>query len=359
MKKMVMFSIRASSNQVRFVPFLAKYFDVHHYFYKDVDAAWKKVPLGDRGHLLDCWFKWHSRFFTFKVLSVLKKHNPDIIFIGAMSIPANYLAYLWGRFHGKKIGVFTERSRVMSTGKPRGFGLQWRILRFLYRKLDFIMTVDDDAVPQFRDTFRFGDKVVSGHYPSDIGKYYNTPNRLPKDKYVLIFPNRMIPIYNPIGAVNIFAKVLKRHPETVLKMNAAGELREQVEKRIKDLGVMDNVIFLEGLKSWDDLIDVYASCDIMFLPANFSNGNFSIYECAVSGMACIISNKIKGDSGELIVRDDVLELSEENFVERICYYIEHPYEISKNVDKYRKKVYFHTFEATAKLYFNIIERMCQ
>lgn len=355
---MVMISMRASANQVRFVPVLAKYFDVHHYFYKDADVAWKKVPLGDRCHLLDCGFKWHDRFFSFKILKLLRKHNPDVIFLGGMSIPGNYLAYLWGKWHGRRVGVFTERSRVMSTGAPRGYDWKWRLLHWLYRKIDFVMTTSADIVPQYRDTFKFGDKVVSGLYPSDIGKYYLIPKREKKEAYTIIYPNRMLDIYNPLGAVNIFAKVLARYPKTKLKMNAVGTLRPQTETRIRELGIEKNVQFLDALKSWDDLIDVYASCDIMMLPAKFSNGNFSIGECAVSGLACVISDKVKGMSAAIISRDDVLELSEEKFVERICYYIEHPEMISGNTDAYREKQRFETFEEVAKLYNDIIERMC-
>lgn len=358
MKKLVMISMRASPNQVRFIPALAKYFDVHHYFYKDADVAWKKVPLGDRCHLLDCGFKWHDRFFSFKILKLLRKHNPDVIFLGGMSIPGNYLAYLWGKWHGRKVGVFTERSRVMSTGKPRGYDWKWRLLHWLYRKIDFIMPTDADIVPQFRDVFRFGDKVVAGRYPSDIGKYYDTPKRGKKASYTIIYPNRMLDIYNPLGMVDIFSRVLKRYPATILKMNAVGALRSQVEARIRELGIEKNVVFLDALKTWDDLIGVYASCDIMTLPAKFSNGNFTIAECAVSGLACVISDKVKGAYALMLNRADVLELVEDLFVERICHYIEHPEEISQNVDVYRKKLRAETFEGTAELYKDIIERMC-
>lgn len=359
MQKMIMISMRASANQVRFVPYLATYFDVHHYFYKDVDVAWKRVPFANRCHLLDCGFKWHDRFFSIKILRILRKHDPDIIFIGGMSIPGNYLAYLWGKWHGRKVGVFTERSRVMGTGEPRQYDWKWRLLHWMYRKIDFVMVTSEDIVPQFRDTFGFGGKVVAGRYPSDIDKYYGTPARVRKDAYTIIYPNRMIDIYNPMGAVNIFAKVLKRYPRTIMRMNATGELRPQVEARIRELGISSNVVFLDSLKAWDDLVAVYATSDIMMLPAKFSNGNFTIEECAISGLACIISNKVKGACAMLPRKEDVLDLSEDLFVERICYYIEHPEEISRNVEFCRERLRPVTLAGTAKLYKDIIERMCK
>ena len=221
------------------------------------------------------------------------------------------------------------------------------------------MTTDADIVPQFRDTFRFGDRVVPGRYPYDIAKYYGIPLRQKKEAYTILFPNRMTDIYNPLGALNIFAKVLKKYPRTVLKINSSGELRPQVESRIRELGIADSVVFLDGLKAWDDLIGVYASCDIMILPAKFSNGNFTLQECAVSGLACIVSDRVKGNPAELIGTDNVLPLSEDGFAERICHYIENPMEISAHTEAYREKLCPLTFEGTAHYYADVIERMCK
>jgi hypothetical protein len=215
MKKLVIFSMMASPHQVRFVPYLAKYFDVKHYFYDqlaDRQSFWR-VELGTRCHIVPCKFRWRSKFFTFKVLSILKKERPDILLLGGFSVPCNYIAYLWARLHKVPVVVWVERSRDKN-GKLRGYGFVWRILRFLYRNVSRVMVVSEDIVPQFRDTFRFGEKVIVGRYPSDIDRYFLHAPRRKKEAYTLIYPNRLTDIYNPIGAVEIFAKVLKCYPMT-------------------------------------------------------------------------------------------------------------------------------------------------
>ena len=81
MKKLVIFSMMASPHQVRFVPYLARYFDVQHYFYDRLanrQSFWK-VDLGDRCHILPCKFKWRSKFLTLSVFSVLRREKPDIL----------------------------------------------------------------------------------------------------------------------------------------------------------------------------------------------------------------------------------------------------------------------------------------
>lgn len=358
MKKLVIISMMASPHQVRFVPYLAHYFDVQHYFYERLANRQKfwEVGLGERCHILPCKFKWRAKYFTFSVLSVLAKERPDILLLGGFSVPSNYLAYLWARIHKVPVAIWVERSRD-ENGNLRGYGIVWRILHFLYRKVARVVVVSGDIVPQFRDTFRFGEKVVVGRYPSDIGRYYEHPIRGKKDAYTLIFPNRMTDIYNPIGALEIFAEVLKRYPRTILKMNAAGELRSDVELRINELGITSSVEFLDNLKTWDDLSDVYASSDIMYLPAKFSNGNYTIGECRVSGMGVIISDKVLGFSADdmrVAGTGFIVPLDNAIFVEKICWYIEHPEAFAKEAEINRKQLRYLTNEETAKLYHELL-----
>ena len=357
-KKLVIFSMMASPHQVRFVPYLAKYFDVQHYFYDnlaDRQAFWR-VDLGDRCHILPCRFKWKAKYFTLSIFRVLKHERPDILMLGGFSVPSNYLAYLWARWHKIPVVVMTERSRDKN-GNLRRYNLVWRLLHFLYRKVTLVMVTDVDIVPQFRDTFRFGEKVVAGRYPCDIDRYFSHPVRRKKDAYTLIYPNRMTDIYNPIAAVDIFAKVLERYPRTRLKMNGAGELRSKVESRIKELGIVKSVEFLDNIRTWDDLSDVYAACDIMYLPAKFSNGNYTIAECRASGMGCVISDRILGKTTNELENAHigfVLPLDNDLFVEKVCWYIEHPETFADETVRNRERLRCLTHEETAKLYYNLL-----
>lgn len=361
MKKLLMITMAASPHQVRFVPYLAKYFDVQHYFYARLDGRQKfwDVDMGDRCHILPCKFTWRRRYFTLSVLSVLRKEKPDVLMLGTFSIPSNYLAYLWARWHNVPVAVWVERSRD-KYGKLRGYGIVWRFLHFLYRNVSRVVVVSDDIVPQFRDTFHFGSKVVVGRYPSDIDQYYKHPIRNRKDSYTLIFANRMTEIYNPVGAIDIFAEVLKRYPKTRLKINASGEMRQDVELRIRHYGIEKSVEFLDNIKTWDDLSAVYAASDIMYLPAKFSNGNYTIGECRVSGMGVIISDKVLGFSAmdmKSAGTGFIVPLDNQKFVEKICWYIEHPEAFTSEVKINREQLRYLTHEETAKAYNKLFNSM--
>jgi glycosyltransferase involved in cell wall biosynthesis len=168
----------------------------------------------------------------------------------------------------------------------------------------------------------------------------------------------MIDIYNPIGAVEIFAEVLRRYPKTRLKMNAAGDLRAQVKKRIEELGIESSVEFLDNIKTWEELSSVYASCDIMFLPAKFSNGNYTIVECRASGMGCIISDKVLGVYGSQIIAAGagfVLPLDKQLFVDKICWYIQNPEVFEKEALVNREQLRYLTHEETARMYAALLK----
>ncbi|MBR3921514.1 MAG: glycosyltransferase, partial [Kiritimatiellae bacterium] len=145
MKKLVIISMVASPHQVHFVPYLAKYFDVHHYFYEQLGGRQEfwRVDLGERCHILPCKFTWHRKYVTLSVLKILRQHKPDILLLGGFSIPSNYFAYLWARFHHVPVAVFTERSRD-SSGKLRGYGIVWRVLHWLYRNVSLVITTAPD-----------------------------------------------------------------------------------------------------------------------------------------------------------------------------------------------------------------------
>lgn len=332
-KKLLYISSMVTPQQAKFCDALQDYFDAEFWFYEYPDrtrGAWWRVDEGAHCKILDRVLFPTSgplaeRYLPLGLATQLDQANPDIVMVGGFSIPGNYLAYRWAKKRGKKTIVFTERSRN-AQGELRKRSVEWRLLHWLYRDVDMVMVSADDALEQFRDEFRFGDKVVIGRYASDLDDYFSHPLREAKPAYTYLFANRMTDIYNPIGAIDIFAQVLARAPCSRLVMNAAGELGDQCRAHIAKLGIGDVVDFLTDLKSWSELSQVYARCDILLLPANFSNGNFTILEAMASGMGVVVSDRVLG-IGKM-VQDGYngfnCEPTTEAFVNRIERYISQP-----------------------------------
>lgn len=299
--KLVFISSVAVPQQIKFCNALQDFFYAEFWFYESAGRTRGKfweVDLGNHCRILDnvkmfLGTPFEERYWAPGLTKELNRFDPDIVMLGGFSVPSNYVAYRWARRMGKKTIAFTERSRTRA-GLLRKSGHVWRLLRWLYRDVDMVMVSAEDAVAQFRDEFGFGDKVVAGRYAADLDAYFAHPLRQAKHAYTFLFANRLTNIYNPIGALEIFAAVLSRHPGSRLLMNAAGELGPQCRARISELGLTDAVEFLTDIPSWNDLHTVYARSDILILPAHFSNGNFTILEAMASGMGIVISDQVLG-----------------------------------------------------------------
>lgn len=351
----------ASPHQVKFCYALSRYFDTEFWFYEQLipeRAAWWKIDLGDRCKILPrVWMKGSGRYYCPDLESELEAFCPDIILLGGFSIPGNYRAYRWGKRRSRKVIVFTERSRTPK-GVLRKRDVVWRWIRHLYRDVDLVLVSAEDAVPQFRDEFRFGDKVVASWYSADIDPYFGHAARNGIRPYTLLFPNRLTDIYNPALGLRIFREIAARHPASRLRMNAAGELLEASRRIVSNWGMGDSVEFLTGIRSWDDLPNVYQGSDIMILPASFSNGNFTILEAMASGMGIVISNRVLG-LGKLIV-DGVngfnCEPEAAAFVDRIERYYSHPLLFQTHSVINRQKAVQYTPQGTAAHFFELVSR---
>lgn len=365
-KKLVYISSTAVPHQVGLCNALQDYFDARFYFYEQPDrirGSFWRVDLGKHCKILDPVYfaksgPMEARYYAPDLAAELEALNPDIVMLGGFSIPSNYLAYRWARRNKKKTIVFAERSRNIKTGILRERGLAWRLLHWLYCDVDMVMVSADDAVVQFHDEFGFGDKVVAGRYAADLDAYFEHPLREAKLAYTYLFANRMTEIYNPIGAIEIFAAVLAKYPGSRLVMNAAGELGELCRARIAELGIGDAVEFLTNLKSWSELHKVYARCDTLILPANFSNGNFTILEAMASGMGVVVSDRVLG-IGKMVEEGKNgfnCEPTTEAFLNRIERYIQQPELFRVHAEINRPLVEPLSARGTARFFFDTVTR---
>ena len=73
-------------------------------------------------------------------------------------------------------------------------------------------------------------------------------------------------VKNHTFIVDIFAEVLKKHPDAQLLLIGDGELREQTEQKVKQMGLSEKVIFL-GVRR--DVNELLQAADAMVFPSLF------------------------------------------------------------------------------------------
>lgn len=118
---------------------------------------------------------------------------------------------------------------------------------------------------RIRDEFSLGDCFVVGHVGS------------------------VIPLKNQIFLVGVFAELLKKIPDACLVL--AGEKFDAapVEKKARELGVADKVIFT-GSRS--DISAFYSAFDVMCFPSLHEAFPVALIEAQAARLPCLISDRV-------------------------------------------------------------------
>lgn len=357
MKKLLFVSNMPAPYVVKSANEMQKYFDTQYWFYSDIYGdrpEWWKIPLPQNCFILEgikC--KAREKFIDLDIKQKLENFNPDIIILGGFSIPTNMYIYLWAKKRKKKVIVFSEFLRD-SQGKARDSFFVQLMFKF-YSKVDGIFAVGDHGVDYFMKFFD-SNIIHNIDYPNDIDEHLNHKIRDISKEIKILFAHRLIDIYNPVGAIEIFKEFNKLHSNSLMYMNASGDLIEECKKIINDYKMNDSIKFLNDIDSWNSLHKVYEMCDISISPAFFSNGNNSITEAMASGMGIVISDKIhfndillKKSKGGFIVKN-----TKEKFLKAIQKYIENPNLFIEHANSNRKVVKEFSIKEMTKKYVDII-----
>ncbi|MDD3370006.1 MAG: glycosyltransferase family 1 protein [Lachnospiraceae bacterium] len=109
------------------------------------------------------------------------------------------------------------------------------------------------------------DKLVFGH----IGNFFYPKNH----KFLL----------------EIFAEIAKKREDAVLFLIGSGELQEEIEKQVTELGLQKKVIFT-GTRN--DIYDMVQMLDCLIFPSIYEGLPITLVEAQAAGVPCLISDVI-------------------------------------------------------------------
>lgn len=147
--------------------------------------------------------------------------------------------------------------------------------KFLFRNKDFrvinnaIMTdrfiFDENERKIIREKYNVGEKFVIGH----VGRFCKQKNHM--------------------FLINIFSCVKKRYPNAELWLIGEGELKENIQKYVYDMG-MDSAVRFFGVQR--DVNSFYQGMDIFVLPSLFEGFGIVNIEAQACGLRCILSDQV-------------------------------------------------------------------
>ncbi|WP_307993509.1 glycosyltransferase family 1 protein [uncultured Intestinibacter sp.] len=222
----------------------------------------------------------HQDCLSGVVLKVAKKNG--VKFTIAHSHNANQdknLKYLIKLFEKRKIPKYADK--LFACGNEAG--------RWMFNTDNF--EVLNNAI----DTDLY---TYNAEKASKVKKEFGIEN-----KFVVGHVGRFNPQKNHEFLIDVFNEIQKIKEDSVLMLVGDGDLRQEIEKKVQDLGLSEKVIFT-GIRS--DVNDLMQGMDVFLFPSLYEGLGIVLIEAQAAGLKCIISDTIPKDG---IITDDVLSLS--------------------------------------------------
>ena len=149
-------------------------------------------------------------------------------------------------------------------------------------------------------------EIVSNGIDTDLFTPYGSQSELIEaDGPVLLFVGRLVEGKRPVIALEAFAEVLKEYPDAGLYLCGDGPLRENLKKRVRELGLDESVTFL-GKVPYDEMPKVYRSGDMLLLPSRAEGVPRTVLEALASGVSVVCSDleQIRSVLGEAVTYVD-------------------------------------------------------
>ncbi len=116
-----------------------------------------------------------------------------------------------------------------------------------------------------REEFHIQDQFLIGH----VGRFH-----APKNHKFL---------------VDILKMIHEKNKDTVLMLVGDGDNRQEIQKKVHDLGLNDSVIFA-GVRT--DIPELLQAMDVFLFPSLFEGLPVSVIEAQAAGLPCVISDRI-------------------------------------------------------------------
>lgn len=116
-----------------------------------------------------------------------------------------------------------------------------------------------------------------------------TKLNIPQEAYLVGHVGRFISEKNHSFVIEVFAELKKNRPESILLLVGTGPLKAQVKREIENLGLSQDVIFLDHR---NDVERILKSLDVFLFPSLKEGFPVALIEAQIAGLHCVVSNCI-------------------------------------------------------------------
>ncbi|MGE7693582.1 glycosyltransferase [Lysinibacillus sp. NPDC094177] len=217
--------------------------------------------------------------------NVVRKYKPHTIHthlnVVPYVLPATILYGIKNRFH-----------TVHSVASMESTGFLKKIMKITYRFFSFTPVAICDVVKTtICEEYDLPDEKVPCIYNGVNTEIYKKLERKQNTNYInFITTGRMQHVKNHNLMINAFSDVAKKYDNVMLTILGDGELRLDIEKQIKELGLEEKVI-LKGVVS--NVAEELNKADVYIMTSNYEGLPLSVLEAMASGLP-IVTTKAGG-----------------------------------------------------------------
>lgn len=249
-----------------------------------------------------------SRFNILKPLNIfLSDHKYDIVHVHSGSISVLTEVALAARLH--KIRKIIVHSHCASDHKT----IKYRLVKLISMPIIGYCATDFCACSKVAGEWKFSGRIVKNDlqiinngidlkkfaYDVDIRNEYRKRLKIPEDSIVIGHVGRFSMQKNHMFLIDIFAELKKKYSNCKLLLIGSGEMQEDVSAKVKNIGLIDDVIFVGNV----DNVNVYMQVmDIFVLPSLYEGLPIVGVEAQAAGLPIVVSTNV---SSELKLTENV------------------------------------------------------
>lgn len=259
-----------------------------------VDISPRVEPLGGKVYKVAPYYK-NPVAFVWDIYKIIKKHHYYIVHSNMNTLSAFPLFAAW--IAGVPVRILHNHSTTSTLEIKRN------ILKLILRPLAKLLANRYFACSRLAADWMYGKKMV------DKGKVTIIPNAIDLDKFafnpekrkalrkelslegkfVIGHVGRFAFVKNHGFLIDVFAEVAKENPEVRLLLIGDGPLKEQIQQKVKNLGLLEKVQFL-GIRN--DVADLYNAMDLFLLPSHYEGLPVVGVEAQANGLPMIVSDRV-------------------------------------------------------------------